>query len=158
MNVSRPLLRATRAYAHVHVPRTSPALRLQSRPNAFSRDFTTSRARFAEGPLESARDLPRNKKRLLAFKVAKLGGFLIGSSVIGMFTFLGVVLVHDAFTYTTKHIERVPVSPLALHPSLGGPKNLPIARVLIDDDEVRFGVERPFAGLDSDVVLNYSLP
>lgn len=51
-------------------------------------------------------------------------------------TFVGVLFIHDAFTYTSKHAERVPVSPLALHPELGGPKNLPIAKVLIDDDDV----------------------
>ena len=55
---------------------------------------------------------------------------------LGLVTFLGVIFIHDAFTYTTRHIERVPVSPLALHPELGGPKNLPVARVLIDDEEV----------------------
>lgn len=144
MNVLRA---GTRVSAHLRVPQVSQTLRHQLRPHAFTRDFaSSSRARFAEGPsgapLENARELLKNKtsakRRLIAIKVAKFGGFLIGSSVIGIITFLGVVLVHDAFTYSTKHIERVPVSPLALHPSLGGPKNLPIARVLIDDDEVSF--------------------
>ncbi len=43
--------------------------------------------------------------------------------------------MHDAFTYTDRHVERVPVSPLALHPETGGPKDLPIARVLVGDEE-----------------------
>lgn len=45
------------------------------------------------------------------------------------------ILIHDAFTYNEKHIDRVPVSPLALHPERGGPKNLPVARVQVDDEE-----------------------
>ena len=39
------------------------------------------------------------------------------------------------FTYTDKHVDRVPVNPLALNPQRGGPKNLPVARVLVDDEE-----------------------
>ncbi|KAI0031723.1 nucleotide-binding domain-containing protein [Vararia minispora EC-137] len=60
------------------------------------------------------------------------------SSAIGVGLLLGIFFIHDAFTYTDKHIERVPVSPLALHPERGGPKNLPIARVLVSDDEDDF--------------------
>ncbi|KAF8723433.1 hypothetical protein AX14_009277 [Amanita brunnescens Koide BX004] len=33
------------------------------------------------------------------------------------------------------HVDRVPVSPLALHPETGGPKNLPVVRVQVDDEE-----------------------
>ena len=47
----------------------------------------------------------------------------------------GGIFLHDWFTYTERHVERVPVSPLAFHPERGGPKNLPIARVLVDDEE-----------------------
>jgi len=52
--------------------------------------------------------------------------------VVGLGT---VILVHDVFTYQVKHIDRVPISPLALHPERGGPKNLPIVRVQVDDEE-----------------------
>jgi len=45
------------------------------------------------------------------------------------------IFIHDAFTYTDRHVDRVPVSPMALHPERGGPKNLPIAKVLVDDDD-----------------------
>ena len=31
-------------------------------------------------------------------------------------------------------MDRVPVSPLALHPKLGGPKNLPVASVTLEDE------------------------
>lgn len=37
--------------------------------------------------------------------------------------------------YSDLHADRVPVSPLALHPKLGGPKNLPVASVALDDEE-----------------------
>ena len=45
------------------------------------------------------------------------------------------IFLHDAFTYTDRHVERVPVNPLALHPETGGPKDLPVARVLVEDEE-----------------------
>lgn len=47
----------------------------------------------------------------------------------------GAIFLHDAFTYTDRHVDRVPVNPLALHPETGGPKNLPVARVLVEDEE-----------------------
>lgn len=43
--------------------------------------------------------------------------------------------IHDAFTYTDRHVDRVPVSPLALHPERGGPKNLPVVKALLADEE-----------------------
>ncbi|KAI0312376.1 nucleotide-binding domain-containing protein, partial [Amylostereum chailletii] len=61
--------------------------------------------------------------------------FLGVSSVLGVVVITGCFFVHDAFTYQDRHLERVPVNPLALHPELGGPKNLPIARVLVGDEE-----------------------
>jgi len=49
--------------------------------------------------------------------------------------FTTCIFVHDAFTYSEKHVDRVPVEPLALHPELGGPKNLPVAKVYLSDIE-----------------------
>jgi NADH dehydrogenase len=69
-----------------------------------------------------------------SIKVAKYTGYLGLSTVVGVAVLTAGVLLHDAFTYTDKHVERVPVSPLALHPERGGPKNLPVARVFMDDD------------------------
>ena len=57
------------------------------------------------------------------------------SSVFGVLAIGAGIFIHDAFTYNDKHIDRVPVSPLALHPESGGPKNLPIARVYVGDEE-----------------------
>ena len=108
------------------------------------RAFSTTRAHFAPSPFQTAKEWLSARKaarrRAIALKGAKYGGFLVGSTCLGLITFIGVIFIHDAFTYTTKHVDRVPVSPLALHPELGGPKNLPVARVLIDDDEVRAGL------------------
>ena len=59
-----------------------------------------------------------------------------GASCVASVLFIGgAIFLHDAFTYTDRHVERVPVNPLALHPENGGPKDLPIARVLVGDEE-----------------------
>jgi hypothetical protein len=105
------------------------------------RTIFNSSVRLADSPTASSAassnaSVGSRSGRALAWKSAKFCGFLVGSMGLGLVTFLGVIFIHDAFTYTTRHIERVPVSPLALHPELGGPKNLPVARVLIDDEEV----------------------
>jgi hypothetical protein len=68
-------------------------------------------------------------------KAAKYTAFACFSTVLGLSVVIGGVLVHDVFTYSDKHIDRVPVSPLALHPELGGPRNLPIASVLVGDED-----------------------
>ncbi|KAL0946786.1 hypothetical protein HGRIS_012959 [Hohenbuehelia grisea] len=62
-------------------------------------------------------------------------GYAALSTVFGLLVVGGGIFIHDAFTYTDKHVDRVPVSPLALHPERGGPKHLPIARVQVDDEE-----------------------
>lgn len=66
---------------------------------------------------------------------AKYAGYLCLSSVIGVATLTAGILIHDAFTYNEKHTDRVPVSPLALSPLKGGPKNLPIVGVQFGDEE-----------------------
>lgn len=70
-----------------------------------------------------------------AARVARFSGYFLLSSAFGILAIGAGIFVHDAFTYTDKHVDRVPVSPLALHPELGGPKNLPIVRVQVDDEE-----------------------
>jgi NADH dehydrogenase len=44
------------------------------------------------------------------------------------------LFAHDALTYTDKHVDRVPVAPLALHPDTGGPKDLPVVSSYINDE------------------------
>jgi hypothetical protein len=68
-------------------------------------------------------------------KVAKYTAFTCFSAVLGLSVVIGGVFIHDVFTYSDKHIDRVPVSPLALHPQCGGPNNLPVASVLVGDEE-----------------------
>ncbi|TGJ72138.1 hypothetical protein EYR41_004048 [Orbilia oligospora] len=58
---------------------------------------------------------------------------LIGGALGGA---LVCFFIYDATTYKEDpEVVDVPVSELALNPERGGPKNLPIARVLVDDDE-----------------------
>ncbi|KAI9458282.1 mitochondrial NADH dehydrogenase [Russula earlei] len=68
-------------------------------------------------------------------KAAKYTAFTCFSAVLGLSVVVGGVFIHDVFTYSDKHIDRVPVSPLALHPERGGPKNLPVASVLVGDED-----------------------
>ena len=44
------------------------------------------------------------------------------------------MLLFDALT-ARKHIDGVPVEPLALQPTAGGPKNLPIVKSYLSDIE-----------------------
>lgn len=67
--------------------------------------------------------------------VARWTALLGASSVVGVLLLGGAIFLHDACTYTSKHIDRVPVHPLALHPEVGGPKKLPVAKVLVGDEE-----------------------
>ncbi|RPD66620.1 nucleotide-binding domain-containing protein [Lentinus tigrinus ALCF2SS1-7] len=72
--------------------------------------------------------------------------YLVGSSVVGCVLLTGAIFLHDAFTYTDRHIEGVPVAPRALQPERGGPKNLPILSTLLsdwEDDENRGLVQKP---------------
>lgn len=57
------------------------------------------------------------------------------SSVLGLGVLVGAILLHDAFTYSERHVDRVPANPLSLHPRKGGKKNLPILEVNLDDEE-----------------------
>jgi NADH dehydrogenase len=66
---------------------------------------------------------------------AKWVGIASLASVAGVLGVGTVILVHDAFTYQDRHVDRVPVSPLALHPERGGPKNLPVVHVQVDDEQ-----------------------
>ncbi|KAI9571431.1 hypothetical protein HD554DRAFT_2236432 [Boletus coccyginus] len=98
---------------------------------------------FAAGPESQERTKPviplepRPTSRFLrrSLLVAKYTSYLVLSATAGLFALGTAIFIHDAFTYTDKHIERVPVSPLALHPERGGPKNLPIVNVLLADEE-----------------------
>jgi NADH dehydrogenase len=54
---------------------------------------------------------------------------VVGGSIVAFF-------VYDASTYKTEPvIEDIAISQIALTPRIGGPKNLPIAEHLVDDDD-----------------------
>ncbi|KAG7092740.1 hypothetical protein E1B28_009068 [Marasmius oreades] len=67
--------------------------------------------------------------------VAKYTGYAGLSAIFGLFVLGAGILAHDAFTYNDRHVERVPINPLALHPERGGPKNLPVVKVQVDDED-----------------------
>ncbi|KAF7860485.1 hypothetical protein EAF04_008610 [Stromatinia cepivora] len=89
----------------------------------------TRNVRFVSG-----KPLPQRRSKALNFlyrSAALLGGSLIllGVGVIGFF-------VYDATTYREDlTYSDICISELALSPRRGGPKNLPVAEVQIDDDD-----------------------
>jgi hypothetical protein len=66
---------------------------------------------------------------------ARYSGYLILSSAFGVLAIGAGIFMHDAFTYADKHVDRVPINPLALNPEKGGPNNLPVVEVLVDDED-----------------------
>jgi NADH dehydrogenase len=48
---------------------------------------------------------------------------------------LAGLFAYDASTYRHKHLDKVNVADLAVEPERGGPKQLKIARALVDDDQ-----------------------
>ena len=83
--------------------------------------------------LVSTKPLPERGPlfRFLYRSLALTGGFILisGGLVLAFF-------IYDATTYREDlTFSDIPVSNLALNPRRGGPKNLPIAEVLVDDDD-----------------------
>ncbi|KJA24998.1 hypothetical protein HYPSUDRAFT_65274 [Hypholoma sublateritium FD-334 SS-4] len=70
-------------------------------------------------PLPSTSLLQKSKT------AAKVTGFLCLSSALGIVVVGTGILAHDAFIYNDRHVDRVPVNSLALHPDHCGPKNCP---------------------------------
>ncbi|GBE81875.1 hypothetical protein SCP_0402490 [Sparassis crispa] len=112
------------------------------RPTGAVRQFSVCRPTLAEQPAASSASATPLASRLehrrstwsaRARTAAKWSALLLGSTVVGVLVLTSSIFLHDAFTYTDRHVDRVPVSPLALHPHRGGPKNLPIAKALLSD-------------------------
>lgn len=107
------------------------ASRLASRLRPWQQIFSFKRVPFRS---LSGAPLPQSRSRLLNF-VYRTAAWLGGSIA---FVGLGVVafFLYDASTYK-EHATQcdIDVSQLALNPRRGGPKNLPICEVLIDDDD-----------------------
>lgn len=67
-----------------------------------------------------------------ALRLITFAGFF-GLTVTG---FIIAFFIYDASTYRENGAhEPVPIPELALHPRRGGPKNLPIADFLVDDND-----------------------
>lgn len=80
---------------------------------------------------------PHPRSRLLrrSLQTVKYTSYFFLSATVGVLAIGAGFFIHDAFTYTDRHVDRVPVSPLALHPERGGPKNLPVVKALLGDEE-----------------------
>jgi len=82
-------------------------------------------------------DVQRQRSRAFRRTVTfcRYSGYFLLSSAFGVLAIGAGIFIHDALTYTDKHIDRVPINPLALHPENGGPNNLPVVKALVDDDD-----------------------
>ncbi|KAK3940141.1 hypothetical protein QBC46DRAFT_130060 [Diplogelasinospora grovesii] len=82
----------------------------------------------------SGKPLPQRSSRLLNF--AYRTAAWVGSSVL--FVGVGIIafFLYDASTYKTEGVQTdIAVPQMALNPRRGGPKNLPILEVYLDDDD-----------------------
>lgn len=78
--------------------------------------------------------LPQRESWFLNF--AYRTAALVGSGIVFVGLAFGAFFIYDATTYSEHAVAtECNVSELALNPRKGGPKNLPIAEVLIDDDD-----------------------
>ncbi|KAH8696108.1 putative NADH-ubiquinone oxidoreductase 64 kDa subunit [Talaromyces proteolyticus] len=69
--------------------------------------------------------------RVLYHLFAYCGLIIVGGGAV-----VAGVFIYDATTYREDpSMEDIPVSELALNPKRGGPKNLPIAEILVDDED-----------------------
>jgi NADH dehydrogenase len=88
--------------------------------------------RYNSTASESSAVKPKSKALNIVYKSFAACGFFIvmsGAAVLAFF-------IYDATTYK-EHLtaQDIPVSELALNPRRGGPKNLPIAQILVDDND-----------------------
>lgn len=128
-NIS-PIYTPASAFARtIHSVRQKPQLSRALRPAQWHRIQPYLLIRALSG-----KPLPKTQSRILNFlyRSAALFGFSIltfGTAVAGFF-------LYDASTYREDLSYRdIKVSDIALNPKRGGPKNLPIAEVLVDDDD-----------------------
>jgi len=82
----------------------------------------------------STKELPRLNSRLARFAYRSFT--YVGLSVVVVSSAVVLFFIYDASTYKSDpSVEDLNVSEIALNPRRGGPKNLPIAEHLIDDDD-----------------------
>ncbi|KAH8924245.1 mitochondrial NADH dehydrogenase [Atractiella rhizophila] len=85
-------------------------------------------------PHSNFQRLQRRQLSVSAKGAAKWAAIGVAGFVGSIGIVVGGLLIWDASTYQKAHIDRIPVSPLALQMERGGPKNLPIAQVYADDE------------------------
>lgn len=136
LKVSQVLVRPLRA-AHSITNCSSPVhISLVPRPaSCLTRSFAAGSSPERTRPIIPLEPRPRSRFLRRSFLIAKYTSYLVLSATAGVFALGAAIFIHDAFTYTDKHVERVPVSPLALHPERGGPKHLPVVNALLADEE-----------------------
>jgi NADH:ubiquinone reductase (H+-translocating) len=124
---SRQRIRPIQARWLANIPSKST-----TRPKLTSSFFDAHRLPAAR--LLSGKPLPQHNSRLLNFCYRTTTW--IGSSILFVGITIAGFFIYDASTYK-EHATwmDVSVSQVALSPRTGGPKNLPIAEVLIDDDD-----------------------
>ncbi|KAF2396526.1 hypothetical protein EJ06DRAFT_533785 [Trichodelitschia bisporula] len=89
---------------------------------------------YTTGRALSTRPLPNTKSRVYRYAYRSFAA--LGFVVLSLGGVLTAVFIYDATTYRMGPAnEDVSVSEVALNPRRGGPKNLPIAEHLIDDDD-----------------------
>jgi NADH dehydrogenase len=82
----------------------------------------------------STKELPRYNSRLARFAYRSFT--YLGLTVVVVGSAVVLFFIYDASTYKSDpSVEDLNVSEVALNPRRGGPKNLPIAEHLIDDDD-----------------------
>ncbi|KAG7133518.1 hypothetical protein HYQ45_008302 [Verticillium longisporum] len=124
---SQPFVLQSRSYANVP-PRS------QARTSLTPFFFDAHKAPKASVRPISGKPLPQVKSRAwnFAYRAAAWFGIsvaFVGVSVVGFF-------IYDASTYKEHTTGMdITVSQMALNPRIGGPKNLPIAEVFIDDSD-----------------------
>lgn len=93
---------------------------------------TASLVRFKSEAAQPPQAVRRSSALSFLYKGFAYCGFFIFSSGVAVLAFF----VYDATTYREEpSAEDIPVSELALNPPRGGPKNLPIAEVLIGEHD-----------------------
>lgn len=105
-------------------------------PTARLRRLATTPSIVAVRSIRFKSDMTTKPQRRPVLKIlyhifAYFGFFIISGGVV-----VAGLFIYDATTYREDpSTEDVPVSELALNPRRGGPKNLPIAEVLVDDED-----------------------
>ncbi|KIJ69108.1 hypothetical protein HYDPIDRAFT_144787 [Hydnomerulius pinastri MD-312] len=136
MNRFAQVLRPARvSLVHASRPTPSPTSLVRQLPSRSARFFADGHSPDPAKPTIPIEPRPRSNFFRRSLLAAKYTSLLCASATVGVLVLGAGIFIHDAFTYTDKHVDRVPVSPLALHPERGGPKDLPVVKALLADEE-----------------------